>query len=144
MRKLATLMLVLLAACSPTPTAVPATDPTSANHPATNIATTEPQTVVPTTLIQPTQANASQTSGLWLQILAPLDEAVVSTPQVDVTGSAPAGTVVSINEQILIVDADLQFRTSVILEEGPNLIEIVASDENGHEVSALLTVIYEP
>ena len=100
--------------------------------------------MVPTALIPPTQASTSQTSGLWLQISAPLDEAVVNTPQVDVTGSAPAGAVISVNEQILLVGPDQQFRTSVSLEEGLNLIEIVASDENGNEMSTLLTVTYEP
>src|SRR5262245_25058163 len=104
MRKFATLMLVLLAACSPTPTA--------ANAP------TSPQNSIPTVSIPPTQANAPESSGLWLQVLAPLDEAVVDTPQVDVIGSALAGAVISVNEEILIVGADLQFKTTVTLEEG--------------------------
>ena len=85
-----------------------------------------------------------ETLGLWLQILSPLDEAVVNTSQVDVTGSAPAGTVVTINDEILIVGSDQQFRTTVSLDDGPNLIEIVASDESGNEMSVLLTIRYEP
>ena len=68
----------------------------------------------------------------------------MDVPQVDVSGSAPAGTVISVNDDVLIVGADQQFKTSVPLEEGPNLIEIIASDENGNEASALLTVTYEP
>lgn len=94
--------------------------------------------------MQPTQASAPETPGLWLQILSPLDEAVVDTPQVDVIGSAPVGAVISVNDEILIVDSDLQFTLPVTLEEGPNLIEIIASDENGNELSVLLTVTYEP
>ena len=79
-----------------------------------------------------------------LYYLSPLDEDVVTTPQVDVTGSAPAGTVISINDQILTVGIDGQFKTTVTLDEGPNLIEVVASDENGNEMTVLLTVTYEP
>jgi hypothetical protein len=60
------------------------------------------------------------------------------------TGSAPAGTVISVNDLILIVGIDGQFTATVPLEEGLNLIEVVASNEKGNELSALLTVTYEP
>ena len=69
---------------------------------------------------------------------------MVNTPQVDVIGSAPAGAVISINDDILIVGADGQFKTTVALDEGPNLIEVVASDDNGNETSFILTITYEP
>jgi len=69
---------------------------------------------------------------------------VLNAPQVDMTGSAPAGTVISVNDLILIVGIDGQFTMTVPLEEGSNLIEVVASDEQGNELSALLTVTYEP
>jgi hypothetical protein len=69
---------------------------------------------------------------------------VVNTPQVDVTGSAPAGAVVSVNDDILLVGDNQQFKTTVSLDEGPNLIEIIASDDKGNETSLILTVIYEP
>lgn len=142
MKKLASLiLLVLIAACGPTPTAVPLTNPTLSN---VLSATVAPQTV-PTAIMQPTLAGApANTAGFWLQVLSPLDEAIVNTPQVDVNGSAPAGAVISINEEILIVDIDQQFKTTVSLDEGPNLVEIIASDENGNELSVLLTITYEP
>lgn len=143
MKKLGTLlMLALLGACVPTPTAAPLTSATLVNIPATNTAV--PQAVLPTATIPPTQPSAPETSGLWLQIISPLDEAVVDTPEVDVLGSAPAGAVISVNDEILIVGADQQFKVTVSLEDGPNLIEIIASDENGNELSTLLTVTYEP
>ena len=138
MRNIGVFALVLLAACSPTSTAVSP----STNSPIEPIPTT--QVVIPTALILPTVAGGMETSGLWLQVLSPLDEAVVDAPQVDVTGSAPAGTVISVNDEILIVDVEAQFKTTVSLEEGPNLIEIIASDENGNELSLMLTITYEP
>jgi hypothetical protein len=141
MRKTIFLLFVLLVACSPTPTAIsPLTAPPTESAPAT------PTLAVPTSTVMdlPTEADATMTSGLWLQVISPLDEAVVNTPQIDVTGSAPADTVISVNDDILIVGADGQFKSTVMLEEGPNLIEIIASDEDGNETSVLLTVTYEP
>jgi hypothetical protein len=90
-------------------------------------------------------AAAPEVSGnLWLQILSPQDEAMVNSPQVEVVGSAPAGAVVSINEEIVLVPENGQFRAMVSLEEGLNLIEIIASDTSGNETSLLLIVTYEP
>jgi hypothetical protein len=59
-------------------------------------------------------------------------------------GSAPAGAVITVNDDILIVGNDQQFKTTISLDEGPNLIEIIASDDNGNEMPILLTVTYEP
>ena len=147
MNKFAPLIAIALisSACSPTPTAVPVANPTLPNILITNTVPAMPQDVAtPTTLLQPTPTSAPETAGFWLQVLAPVDEAVVNTPQVDVTGSAPAGAVVSIDDEILVVGSDQQFKTTVTLDEGPNLIEVIASDESGNEMSVLLTVTYEP
>ena len=138
------LVLALLAACVPTPTAAPLTSPTLVEIPAANTATALPEAVSPAATISPVQTNPPGTSGLWLQILSPLDEAVVDTPQVDVLGSAPAGSVISVNDEILIVGSDSQFTVTVLLEDGPNLIEIIASDDDGNELTTLLTITYEP
>ena len=143
-------LILMLIACSPTPTAVPSSPTANSNNPTTIPASTAsplPQEVIPTTDIQPTPTliTAPEPSGtLWLQVLSPQDEAVVNTPQVDVIGSAPAGAVISVNDEILIVGDDGQFKTTVSLDEGPNLIEIIASDDNGNETSLILTIIYEP
>jgi hypothetical protein len=95
----------------------------------------------PNPILQPTP----ELSGtLWLQVLSPQDEAIVNTSQVEVIGSAPARAVVSVNDDIFLNGDDQQFKTTVSLEEGPNLIEILASDENGNEASLILTVTYEP
>ena len=145
MRKIIVLVgFVLITACSPTPTAAPlATAPVLPTNQV--IATTAPPEALPTVAIPSTVTSAPEISGsLGLQVFLPLDEAVVNTPQVDVTGSASAGVVISVSEEILIVGSDNQFKTTVALDEGPNLIEIIASDENGNEMSVLLTVTYEP
>ena len=147
MNKYLILLILILIGCGPMPTVVPSSHTTIPNSPSVIPPTPVSQDVIPTMLIQPTQtvASAPVTSGnLWLQVLSPQDEAVINIPQVDVIGSVPAGTVVSINDEILIVGDDQQFKTTVSLDEGPNLIEILASDDNGNEMSLLLTVTYEP
>jgi Glucodextranase, domain B len=150
MKKLAIFALFLITACSPTPTVVPLSAPASTNSPVPGMVASQvalPTAVIPTVMLQPTAAAASApatSESLWLQVLSPLDNAVVNSPQVDVTGSAPAGTVISVNDEILIAGADQQFMTTVTLDEGPNLIEVIASDENGNETSVLVTVTYEP
>jgi len=105
----------------------------------------------------PTQPSASEpappslpppppTPGVYLtlQVIAPQNGAVVNMPQVDVIGMTAPGAVLTVNDDIILVGADGRFQSTVSLEEGPNLIEIVVSDIEGNEASMEFTVIYEP
>jgi len=136
-------VLLLLAGCGgPTPTAVP-----SAAAPAENTAApASPAASLPTAVLPSAAAPLPiETAGaLALQVFSPQDEAVVNTAEVQVTGVTSPGAVLSINDVILIAGADGSFTAAVPLEEGPNLIEIVASDAAGDETSLLLSVTYEP
>jgi Glucodextranase, domain B len=147
---LLTIVIVLtFCACSPTPTVVPTTfssNPTQgvvAMEPLQSTSTAMPTAAVieasPTVEIVPTV-----TGNLSFQVTSPLDGDIVNIPQVDVIGSAPSGTVVSVNDDIIVVGENGQFKSIVVLDEGPNLIEIVASDDNGNETDLELTVVYEP
>ena len=87
----------------------------------------------------------TQTSGsLTVKLLEPQDGVTVSTDSITVKGEAPPETVVTVNDDILVVEADGKFESDVALEEGPNVIEIVASDLEGNEVAFIITVTYEP
>jgi glucodextranase-like protein len=147
-RLVAILLILGLGACTPTPTAAPALPGPTSNIPmAVPSATAKSQNVAPTIPVPPTETivPATEAAGtLVLQVLAPQDDSVVNAPQVDVIGLAPSEAVVSVNDDILIVGADGRFKTTISLNEGPNLVEVVASDENGNEVSQILTVTYEP
>jgi len=146
-RALSMSLFFLLVACGPTPTAAPLPPVASPSVQDVNTASLMPQSETPTAIIEstPTSAGISEPTGsFFFQVLSPLDDAIVNTPQVDVIGSALTGAVISVNDEILIVGADQQFRTTVTLEEGLNLIEVIASDESGNEASVLLTVTYEP
>ena len=50
----------------------------------------------------------------------------------------------SINGTLIEVDGEGAFTTSLLVEEGPNLIEVLASNLAGQEAYQLLTVIYIP
>ena len=82
----------------------------------------------------------TQSSGpLTVQIFSDSD-VEVSALKYLVSGRAPAGTVLSINDEITVVDQSQAFAVWVPLDEYQNLIEIVASDDAGDEVSFMLTV----
>jgi len=61
-----------------------------------------------------------------------------------VKGVTTADATVSVKGSLVDVGADGKFSTTVSLEEGPNSIEVVASDSQGNENSQVLTVIYAP
>ena len=136
-RTLIILIAVLVfAACAPASSPEPVLDTVSETEPpATSMLLEEPTAIPPAPVV----------SGvLSIQMISPLDEAFLDSPEVDVVGTAPAGTVVSVNDEIVLVGDDGEFKVTLSLEEGPNLIEIVASDINGNEVTHLLTVVFEP
>ena len=89
-------------------------------------------------------SGATGSGSMSLRIVSPLDGTVVNTSIVEIVGEAPVGSIVSIGDDILIVGADGIFKHIVTLEEGPNVIEILASDASGNESFVLLAIFYEP
>jgi hypothetical protein len=78
--------------------------------------------------------------GLLLEVVEPVDGSIVNVDKVEVRGQTVAGAVVSINAEIADVDERGNFAITIELEEGPNIIEVIASDEEGNEARASLTV----
>jgi hypothetical protein len=76
-------------------------------------------------------------------LFSPNDGDIVSQPEINVTGQAPAETVISLNETILLVSGNGLFSIPVLLEEGPNVIEMVASNLDGDEIYLVMTIVYE-
>lgn len=83
-------------------------------------------------------------TGAEIYLLSPQEEDVVTDPWVDVVGTAPAETVITLNEEIAVAGADEMFYARVPLEEGLNEIQCVASDLEGNEVAFSFLVVYEP
>jgi uncharacterized protein YfaP (DUF2135 family) len=81
-------------------------------------------------------------SGLLLEVTTPQNESVVTSSEILVSGNTDADAVVSVNGDLVDIDAQGEFSTPLTLEEGPNYIEVVASNYDGEESSESLTVIY--
>ena len=109
----------------------------------TLVACSVPTTQNPAATLPPTPWEATA-GALWVRILSPADDEIVDMPSVEVRGEAPEDTVLSINDEILIVSSDQYFSLLVALEEGVNVIEIVASDNEGTEIFFIMTVTYQP
>jgi hypothetical protein len=81
---------------------------------------------------------------LSVTITRPLDNDTVQTSPVEITGQADPGTVVTIDDNVILVDSTQAFSSQLVLEPGANLIEITASDANENQGFAYLTLFYEP
>ncbi len=96
----------------------------------------------------PTPTPTPTPAALFLEIVEPENESTVSTASIIVSGSTIPGAVVSIlvDTEIAIADVDEQgnFSATVTLAEGPNYIEVLASDQEGNEEYSILVVIYSP
>ena len=85
------------------------------------------------------------TGAFFLDIEAPSsDEVIVFTRMLDVKGRSTVDALVSVNDTIAEIDGDGRFSVPVELIEGPNIVEVVASDTDGGQFSEVLLVIYDP
>ena len=74
----------------------------------------------------------------------PESDSVVNSGTLEVLGRASPGATVSVNGQVAWRGDEGAFNIEVFLEEGPNLLEIVASDLAGNDEEAVLLVVYAP
>ena len=77
-----------------------------------------------------------------LLITEPENESIVSSPILPVAGRTGPNAIVSLNGRSLPVDEFGHFSSTVRLEEGPNLIDLVATNDDGQTLSSVLAVIY--
>src|ERR1041384_3091882 len=97
-------------------------------------ATSSKPTVTPIPGASPLPPNSSLKE---FRILSPQDDSVVNVPEIEVTGEAKPDTTITLNDEIVVVDQSGTFSVKLSLEEGPNDIEIVASDPEGNEVNVI-------
>ena len=106
----------------------------------------------PTATVEPTPAgsptaipvNNTQTYILSLQIEGISDESVVRGDTIVLSGQTTADAIVSINGVIVPVDELGRFEVPLLLDPGPNQIDVVASDLDGDSVSASFLVVSLP
>jgi len=70
------------------------------------------------------------------------EEGVVRTNIFPLSGVTAPDAVVSVNGVVVEVDSSGRFSTTISLLPEPNLIQVVASDFHGNQVSTVLTIIY--
>ncbi len=110
------LFLVLIAACAP-----------------------PPEKVTPPPIPEPTPKPE-----FFLTVTEPADNSIINADKVEVRGRTTPGAVVSVNGELAEVDEEGNFTMIVVLEEGPNIIEVIASDLEGNQESCVLVIIYVP
>jgi hypothetical protein len=130
-------------AISPTDT-LPAELPTSTPLPAQ--ATVPPPTIIvleppPTLPIAPTPTPASV---FPLTIETPRDGETLHASPWLVIGQTQSNALVSINDVVGFANAEGRFGLSVALQEGVNVLEVIASNTAGEQVFVILTVVYQP
>lgn len=142
----------------PTATAVPATatpestaeprvqptvEPTMEAPPTATTAPTPEPTATP--VPEPTAEPVAAEPELTLELLDPEDlEVITEEPVIEVVGSTRVDAVVTVNDTVVEPDGQGLFSLGVDLEEGPNLIEIVASVASGEQTDLVLVVVYLP
>jgi hypothetical protein len=77
---------------------------------------------------------------LPLTVSEPKDNSTVTAGQVMIKGQTSPEAIVSVDDQADIAGDDGSFSIAVNLEDGPNLVDIIASNDNGDEVEVLLVV----
>lgn len=104
--------------------------------PATTTPITSEGTVTQETVTPPAKNQIS------LNIISPQDGAVVTSASVTASGKTVPKADVIINDIELKANAQGNFSTTIILDEGENTITVVANDENGNFAEKEITVTY--
>ena len=132
-------LLIVPLACgskpTPTPTPLPPT-PTATPRPPT------PTPVPPTATPTPAPTPTPLPNVFFLQVEQPSDESVVNVAQVTVRGATQPDATVSVKGKVVLVDERGRFAETVSLSEGPNIIDVVASDLSGNQLSKSLAIVY--
>jgi len=134
---------------APTATVVPPT-PTAVLPTATPVPTAT--AVPPTPTVTPTVAPVATATAvpdtgrfnLSVDFEGIDDEAVVYSDTVLLRGVTSVDAIVSVNDVILEVQPDGTFELTVILAEGPNVVDIVASNLDGSWINYSLSIISIP
>ena len=79
-----------------------------------------------------------------LVISQPENESVVSRPSLPLSGRTDPNAIVSVNGRSVPVDRFGYFSTALVLAEGPNIMDVVATNDDGETLSKVVAVIYRP
>ena len=77
-----------------------------------------------------------------LLITEPENNSVVDVSRLPLSGRTGPNAIVSINGRSVPVDRFGYFSTTMLLIEGPNIIDVVATNDDGETLSEVVAVIY--
>ena len=102
--------------------------------PVTPTAVPAPSATPNSPVIRQSDAELATDGGLFLQMVSPLEtEVLTSEPSLDIVGRTRIDAFVTINDTVVELGIDGQFSLGIDLEEGPNIIEVVASVARGEQ-----------
>lgn len=119
---------------SPVPIATATPEPTETPAP----------TATPTDTPTPTATPDALGAAFFLDVESPVDGDIVADVALVVIGRTRVDAAVSVNDELPEPDVDGRFQATVQLEEGPNVIEVVASTADGDQLDIVITVFYLP
>ena len=116
--------------------------PTKVNLPATFTKSTSatPISSPPVRPGTPEAASDVLQSNIPLKVTDPADAADIKTDTVTVKGQTVPGATVSVNDIVGTADAGGNFSVTISLDQGPNAIDVIATDESGKEGEVLIIV----
>jgi len=80
----------------------------------------------------------------FLLVTQPQDQSITSASQIPLGGRTIPGAVVSVNGVSVPVDPVGIYSTMLSLDEGPNIIDVLATNSDGEVLSTIIAVIYRP
>jgi len=80
----------------------------------------------------------------FLLVTQPEDQSITLASQIPLGGRTIPGAVVSVNGVSVQVDPVGIYSTMLSLNEGPNIIDVLATDSDGEVLSTIIAVIYRP
>ncbi len=82
---------------------------------------------------------------LFLQLVEPVElEVFTNLGSLTVAGRTRVDAIVTINDTMVEPNINGEFSLDMALEEGPNIIEVVASVASGEQMDLVLVAIYVP
>lgn len=113
---------------------------TSAVSPTLVNSTTTPTSTIS---VDPEDDGAVFYGPLSVVITQPVDNSTVHQSPLVISGKADPGTVISLNDEVVLVDDSGVFTSQISLAPGINMIEITASDFQNHQDYSYMTVFLE-
>lgn len=116
--------------------------PVSVPSPTATLAAASAPAASPTLIGVASPAPKEAPATFFLEIVSPKDEIVVQNASVLVQGRTVPDAVVSVDGQPVEVDGGGNFSATITLEQGPNSIEVIASDFSGNQQSRVISLVY--